>query len=84
VQQTEQALLDHLIGALLEKKRYVEAKSLGSLEIDHEVELEGNLDGKLARLRTPQDAIGIGRRAPIIIELVISIGQQAPKFTADR
>jgi hypothetical protein len=64
----------------LEKKRYVEVKSFGSFEIDHQVELEGNLDGKLARLRTPQDAIGIGGRAPIIIELVISIGQQAPKF----
>jgi hypothetical protein len=68
-------LFNDLVGALFEKKRYVQAKSFRGLEIDHQVELEGNLDGKLARLCAPQDAISIGRCPPIIIELVISVGQ---------
>jgi len=58
-------------------QRYVEAKHVGGLEIDHELELDWGLDGKLARLRALEDAIGIGRRAPKIIKPVISVGQQA-------
>jgi hypothetical protein len=38
------------------------------------------LDGKLARFLTLEDAIDIGRRAPIFIGDVISVGQQATEF----
>src|SRR5215831_6575966 len=53
-------LLDHLVGELLEVQRHVEAKHLGGLEVDHQLELYRNLNGKLARLLTAQDAVGIG------------------------
>src|SRR5665811_483744 len=59
----------------------VEAERLGGLEIDHQLELDRGLDGKLARLDALEDAIGIGRRAPKIIGHVISVGQQAAEFS---
>jgi hypothetical protein len=31
-------LLDHLVGALLEKQRYFDAKRLGGLEVDHQLD----------------------------------------------
>ena len=62
------SLFDHLVGALLEMQRHVEAERLGGLEVDHQLELDRGLDGKLARLRALEDAIDIGRRAPKIIE----------------
>jgi hypothetical protein len=76
-------LFDHCIGALLELQGYVEAKRLGGLEIDRQLKLDRGLDGKLARLRALEDSIGIGRRAPIIIELINSVGQQAAEFSED-
>ena len=64
-------------------RRHVEAERLGGLEVDHQLELDRGLDGKLARLRALEDAIGIGRRAPKIIEPVISVGQQAAEFSEE-
>jgi len=63
-------------------QRYVEAKRLSGLEIDHELELDRDLDGKLTRLRALEDAISIGRRAPrsqvVSYPFVESFGQIAP------
>ena len=45
-----------------------------------------NLTGawtKLGRLRSFEDAIGIGRRAPKIIDQVTSVRQQAAEFSED-
>ena len=64
-------------------QRHVEAERLGGLEVDHQLELDRGLDRKLARLRALEDAIGIGRRAPKIIEQVISVGQQAADFSEE-
>ena len=61
-----------------------EPKRLGGLEVDRQLELDRGLDRKLARLLALEDAIGLGRRAPKIIEPVKSVGQQATdlgKFT---
>jgi hypothetical protein len=67
-------LINHLVSALLEMQRHVEAERLGGSEVDHELELDRRLDGELARLRAPQDAIHIDCRTPPIIDLVISVG----------
>ena len=43
-------LLDHLVGAVLSRnRRHVEAERLGSLEVDHQLELGRQLDGKVGR-----------------------------------
>jgi len=47
VREQKLRLLDHLVGALLEKNRHLDTECLGGLEIDHQVELEGDLDRKL-------------------------------------
>jgi hypothetical protein len=70
LRQDDSCSFDHLVGELLEMQRHVEAERLGGLEIDHQLELDRGLDGKLARLRALEDAIGIGRRAPEIIDLL--------------
>src|SRR5215470_5890299 len=72
-----------MVGALLEQQRHVEAKRLGGLEIDRQLKLGRGLDGKLARLRALEDSVDITGRAPIIIELVNSVGQQAAEFSED-
>jgi hypothetical protein len=46
-------LLNHLVGALLELERNVDADCLCGLEVDHQFELDRGLDGKLAGLCTP-------------------------------
>ena len=48
-------------------KRHLDAKWLGSFEIDRHFVLNWHLDGKLTRFCTLEDAIGIGRCAPKII-----------------
>src|SRR5262245_59573531 len=73
--------LYHRVGALLKKPRHVEAERRGGLEVDHQLELDRGLDRKLARLRILEDAIGIGRRAPKIIDQVTSVGQQAAELS---
>jgi hypothetical protein len=40
---------------------------LGGLEVDHQLELDWGLDGKLARFLALEDAIDIGRRSPKIV-----------------
>src|SRR5262245_51872361 len=75
------ALFDHLVGALLKRCRHVEAECFRSLKIDHQLELDRSLDWKFARLHALEDAIGIDRRAPNIINLVTSVGQQAANFS---
>src|ERR1700730_15094382 len=72
-----------ITAALLEEQRHVEAKRLGGLEVDHQLELDWGLDGKIARLLTLEDAIGIDRRAPKIIGHVNSVGQQAAEFSEE-
>jgi hypothetical protein len=62
------ASLDQLVGALLEVHRHVEAERLRGLEIDHQLELNGSLDGQLAGLGALHDAIGIGGHAPKTID----------------
>ena len=78
VAATLKGLLDYRVGALLKLKRHVEAERLGGLEVDRQLELDRGLDRKLARLLTLEDAIGIARRAPKVIERVISVDSKPP------
>ena len=42
-------LFDHLVGALLQKPRYLQPERLSGLEIDRQYEFGRQLNGKLAR-----------------------------------
>jgi hypothetical protein len=48
---TYRGSLDHLIRALQERRRDREAKGIGGLEVDDQLELRSLLDGEVARLR---------------------------------
>src|SRR5262249_44210818 len=74
------ASFDHLVGALLENPRHVEAQYFGGLEVDHQLELYRRLHGKLARLLALEDAVDIRRRPSEIIRRVVSVGKEAAEF----
>ena len=71
---------DHFVGGYQKVLRHGERKRLRGLEVDHELELDWCLNGKLARFRTAQHAINIVRRKPKLIALLISVAQQAAEF----
>src|SRR5262249_20511183 len=58
-------LLDHLVHAEQERRRYRNPKRLGSLEIDHQLERGGLLHRQIRRFGALQDAIYVGRDTPL-------------------
>src|SRR5262249_4523805 len=60
--------LDHLVGELLKMQGHIEAERLGRLQVDHQLELDWRLNGKLARLLAFEDAISIRRRTPKLVD----------------
>ena len=77
------SLFKDFVSALLELHRHIEIERLGGLVVDHQLELNRGLYGKLTRFRALKDVIDIGRRAPKIIRYVISIGQQTTEFSEE-
>jgi hypothetical protein len=67
VQQTC-SLFDHLVGTGDQHRRHLKAERLGGFEVEHQLELDRHLNGKLARLLAAQDAVRIDGGAPIIID----------------
>src|SRR5436190_1256210 len=61
-------------------KRHLQAEVLRGFEIYHKFELDGRLDGKLARLLSFQNAIGIARGNSKLVALLSSIGKQPANF----
>jgi hypothetical protein len=53
---------NHLVRAVEQRRRHVEAKRLGGLEIDHQLELARQLDRQVGGLLPLEDAIGIYSR----------------------
>src|SRR5262249_11299177 len=66
-------LFDYLVGALLEMHRHDKADRLGGFQIDHELEFDRSLHGKLTWLLALKNAIDIRRRTPKIIDRVASV-----------
>ena len=54
-----------------------EAKRVRGLEIDNEFELARQLHWQIARLGALQDAIDIGRRLPVEVGQINSVGNEA-------
>src|SRR5215471_7718373 len=64
-------------------QRHVEPELLGGLQIDNQLKLGRGLDRKFARFCAPQDAINVDRRAPKIVNKVISVGQQTANLSVE-
>jgi hypothetical protein len=76
-------LFDYLVGECAQFIRYSQSDCLGGLPVDHQLELDWSLDRKLARLLASEDAVGITRRAPVLIDKISTVGDQAAAFSED-
>src|SRR5262245_27597523 len=70
-------LLDHVVRAPEERRRKDETEHLGSLEIDHQLELGRLLDGQVAGLGALEDLVDIGGRASERVGRAGPIGHEA-------
>src|SRR5262249_11282592 len=70
-------LLDHLVGEQLHRGRHREPERLCGLKIDDELELRRLDDGKIDRLRTPEDPASVDANLPIGIFEIGAVAHQA-------
>src|SRR5262245_60970168 len=74
---TRGASFDHLIGAGEQRRRHLEAKRSRRFEVDDQLVLGWRLHRQIGWLRTLEDAIDVTRRAPILIDEIRPVGDQA-------
>jgi hypothetical protein len=55
-------LFDHVVGGGRQRLRHIKTKRFSSLEVDHQLELGGRLNGKLTWFSALEDAMGVRRR----------------------
>src|SRR6267142_5391789 len=72
--------LDHLIRPPQQRRRDCQPERLGGLEVDHQLELRGLLDGQVAGLGTLENLAYVGRGAPPHIRNLRAIGHKAPSI----
>ena len=68
---------DHLVGAGEQRRRHVDAQRLGRLQIDHHLVLGRGLHRQVGRLLALEDAVDIAGCAPVLVDQVRPVGDQA-------
>src|SRR5262249_17523678 len=74
--QTFASLFDHLVGCHLHRHRYGKAERLRGLEVYDELEFRRLLYRQIGRRLPFEDTIHIGCGAPILVELINSVGHK--------
>ncbi len=70
-------LFDNLVGAHQERFWYRQADCLGGFQVDDKFKPDRRLHWKITWLRSFEDTIDIVCRAPVAVEQIISVGDQA-------
>jgi hypothetical protein len=71
------SLFDHLVGAAEDRWRHSQTERLGGLEVEHQLILSRHLHRQIGRLLALENAIDVSCRAPVGIDRVGPVGDQA-------
>src|SRR6266478_8134839 len=77
MQRSKTASLDHLIGAAEERNRYREAKRLGGLHVDDQLDLGGLLDRQVGGLLALENPASVDAGQTELVRTVASVAHQA-------
>src|SRR5262245_50449078 len=70
---------DHLVGAGEQRGWDLDPERLGGLQVDHELELGGLLDGQIGRLFAFQNSTSIHSRQPIQFREATTVADEAAR-----
>ena len=73
----EHELFDYLIGPQQQCLRDCESERFGGLEVDHQLEFRGLLNGEIGGLGALEDLVHVDRSTPLHLECIYSIGHES-------
>ena len=77
MQCSKSTSLDHLIGTGEQRRRHRKAERPSGLEIDRQLVLGRRLHRKVGRFFALEDAVDVRRCAPVLINIIGTIGNEA-------